>query len=252
METDGANDTRIKLFTSYDYGNTLRETQWAFISIFKPLAGNANTDRIISMETADGVGYYWTQTGTGTHNVAWSGTTPIDLDGTAVEGTLHNIINVSDIAANDSWLTVDGADADLQADAATLDVIDAIAIALGARLDADDDGYAGVYGAQYFLDLTGTTVDVAFKTGLSQAINNAAYNAADIASAIRSYDSNIVGVYWALNELLTGDASDHYILAKDLTGIEQTSEFYGFVSSSGVVGTRIDGIGVNPLQGLIS
>jgi len=198
------------------------------------------------METADGVGYFWAQTGAGTFNTSWSGTTAIDLDGSASEGTIHSVMNISDIAANDSCLTVDGADADSQADAATLNAVDPVNITLGARTDALADQYAGVYGPQFYLDLTGTTVNAALKNGLMAAINTAAiqsgYDANVIAATIYNYDNKIRGYYWPLNEIVSGGASGYYLLARSINGLqEQTADFYGLVSPSGVSGTTISG-----------
>ena len=253
LETDGASESRITLYGDYNMANTDRETQWALVSIIKPLAGNANTDRIISLETADGVGYYWTQTGTGTFNSTWSGTTAIDLDGTASENTVHNIMNISDIAANDSWLTVDGVTVDSQADAATLNAVDPVTIVLGARADADADEYAGVYGPQFYLDLTGVTVNAAYKTALASAINNAAkdsnYNAVTIANAIYNYDNNIAGYYWLLNEAITGNASSYYGLGYNITNDTQADGFYLLTSPTGVTGISLgEGEGGKPFN----
>jgi len=246
LETDGASESRITLYGDYNMANTDRETQWALVSIIKPLAGNANTDRIISLETADGVGYYWTQTGTGTFNSTWSGTTAIDLDGTASENTVHNIMNISDIAANDSWLTVDGVTVDSQADAATLNAVDPVTIVLGARADADADQYAGVYGPQFYLDLTAATITATYKTELAAAIEAAATssnnNAEAIRAAIVAYDANIDLVGWALNEAVSGDVGSFYLLAFDKDGNQITSGSYALVSPTGVTGAAQGGV----------
>ncbi len=244
LETDGTAG-RVFLNGAFDTANDIRETQWALVSIFKPLPDNDNTDRLISFETSDGVGYYWSQTATNTFNATWTGTTAVDLDFTASENNVHSLMNVSDIAANDSWFTVDGQLADSQTDAATLDAVDTVKFVLGSRADTGADFYNGVYAGQYQLDLTSVvTVDTAWITGLAQAINSAGTEATAIANAIFNYDNNIAGFYWPLNELDFGDASDYYLLARDITdNTEQTSSFYGLVSPAGVTGTSIGGGG---------
>ena len=98
------------------------------------------------------------------------------------------------------------------------------------------------------------TVDESFATGLGQAINNASnannYNATSIANAIYNYDNNIAGVYWPLNEINSGDGSDYYLLARDITDdSEYTDEFYGLVSASGVTGTILVSSGLQDLFG---
>jgi hypothetical protein len=241
METDGGS---IGLYSEYNDFDDDKELQWAWVSLIKPLSGNDTDDRLLSFETADGVGYYWSQTAESVFNALWTGTTALDLDFTALEDKVHNVMNFSDIAANDSWLTVDGITVDSQINAATLNAIDPVKATLGSRNDAAADFYNGVYAGQFRLDLTGVTADEAFKTGLASAINTAAlasnYNAHAIARAVADYnqDGQITGVYYALNELSSGDASDYYLLAYDLqsqTAI--TQGFYGLVSPSGVTGT---------------
>lgn len=243
--TDGATGF-VGLCTSYDYLSSIRETQWAVVSILKPFSGNDNTDRLISFETADNTGYFWTQAGVGAYNSKWTGTTSIDLNITGQsEDFIHSIGNASDVAVNDSWFGIDGVISDSQINAATLNNIDPINFVLGARADAGADYFNAQYGGQFILDLTSViTVDASWVLGLLQGIDNAAirglYDPDLIAAAIFTYDNNIDGFYFPINELASGDVSDYYLLAKDLpTQTEQTESFYGLVSPSGVEGVVI-------------
>lgn len=240
LKTNGG---RIFLNGTFNNINDIRETQWAYVSIITPLSGNDSTDRLISFETADGVGYYWNQTAANTFNATWTGTTAVDLDFTAAENTVHSLMNVSDIAANDSWFTVDGQVTDSQTDAATLDAVSTVTLVLGGRADSAADLYNGVYGPQYFLDLTSVaTVDTAWITGLAQVINSAGTEATAIANAIFTYDNNIAGHYWPLNEPSAGDVSNYYGLGYDITDDTQADGFYILVSPAGVTGADL-GVG---------
>ena len=207
------------------------------------MSGNDDGDRLISSETANDTGYYWQQNTAGSNNISWTGSPQLDINFSATENVLHNVLHLSDIADNDSWVTVDGVDADTQADAASLVPADSTTVTLGARTDANADQYAGIYGGQFYLDLTGVTADVTFKSALQIVINNAArnsnYNPHTIARAIIAFNSDIGGFYYALTELNAGDASSYYLLAYRMDGVVMTSDSYGLVSPSGVTGTVI-------------
>ncbi|GAG26826.1 unnamed protein product, partial [marine sediment metagenome] len=67
-------------------------------------------------------------------------------------------------------------------------------------------------------------------------------NAHAIAKAAADYNATgqITGVYYALNESGSGDASSYYLLAYDIeTQTAITQGFYGLTSVSGVTGTQI-------------
>jgi len=260
MKTDGIAGY-IDLKTSYDYLNGLRAGKFGIVSVFEPSI-RAVSGKILSTRTTVNSSYYiQARTTADKARLVWGGTGPYDsLEQTLSDNNVHTVQSVFDIANTNAWTHFDGSLMSTDTDVSGLFSAQSTFIRLGARAD---DGSLELTKAKFaftaILDLSSvTTVDEDWSTGLSAAINTAAensgYNAAEIAIAIHQYDPDIVGYYWALNEINNGDASDYYLIARAIgTNIEQVADFYGLVSASGVNGTRLVNNGaVNLLQGLLS
>jgi hypothetical protein len=258
LKTDGVAGF-IDLKTSFDFLNDLRTGKFGIVSVFEVDSDSGSLKRILSTETENNVGY-----GIVTFNVAnsvydaWSGTDPIQ---TAVasgvdDNAVHNLARVIDVVSSKAFLNVDGLLVSTDSVVSGLDATPNTLLRLGAL--SSDSGASLNKAKLAFTSIQNytnvTAVNEAWSEGLSQAMNAAAlasnYNAHAIAAAAKTYINSVdTGaanfIYYALNELSSGNASNYYLLAYDQDGVAQTSEFYGLVSASGVTGTSIDSLMLN-------
>lgn len=252
METDGTAGY-IDLKTPPDYINDLKANKLAVISVFNVDPTSVTDDRIFSNGTSGENALYSLKfTNPGDVVIGWELT--ISLQGSDItEGSIHNMTFVSN-AGTIATMNVDG---ELKATDSTVGLLndgDATLLRLSSAAASVTGLLKGKFGFTAILDLSDvTTVDAAFSTGLSDAINTAAlandYDATAIADAIVAYmlaydDTWVIlgspGVYWPLDEAGSGDTSDYYLLAKTFdSNAERTSDFYGLVSASGVTGASL-------------
>ncbi len=239
METDGVAGY-IELKTSYGFLNDLRTDKFAVVNVYST-SGGTLFERILSAESSNNVGVR-----THVHNaintitVAWNGTDDLLAVISAQDNELHSFLLTADIANTSAWTGVDGT-VTVDSLVSVLDAGDNTLVALGASAHNMSLNSNTKFAFTAILDLSSVaTVDAAWSTGLSVAINNAGTDATDIANAIFAYDANITGIYWPLNEARANDVSDYYGLAYDITdNSAKTSEFYLLVSPAGVTGTSI-------------
>jgi hypothetical protein len=246
LETDGVAGF-IDLKTSFDFLNDMRDGKFGIVSVFEVDSDAQNSARILSGETALNTGYRSVRgTSANIYQERWSGTAEYsNLTQTVSEDNLHNTITTFDIGSTNAWFSIDGEFKQEDSDVSGLDPSMSVKFRLGAAAHTEALHAKAKFGFTSILDFTNvTTVDESWSTELSEAINTAAlssnYNAHSIAASIFNYDNNISGVYYALNELSSGDASNCYLLAYDIaTQTAITQGVYGLTSTSGVTGTQL-------------
>lgn len=234
----------INLSTSYDYLNSLRGGKFAILSILNTNStlGHAQA-RYHSAETLANMGYHFRLAGSDAQ-LRFSGVQEAKLATPIQDRELFLTGSVYDAIVGDAYFFYNGS---ISKDtfASGFDLVPSTLLSLGQAAYSNTLRAYAQYGFTAILDLTSVvTVDQSWAIGLSVAINNAATrDLCDpdlIAAAIFAYDSDIDGFYFSINELASGDASDYYLLAKDIpTQTEQTESFYGLVSPSGVEGAVI-------------
>ena len=240
--TDGMSGY-ISLKTSYDFLNNMRAGKFAVVNILKALDLDGDSLRLMSSEASDYTGYMVRNNESDVLQWNWSS-----------QAVATNI--ATDIDKRLYMATYDGSYFRAYVDD-TLKATDAYSglgegvnteLVLGAKAYNKSFFANAGYGFTAILDLSGiVTMDATWCTGLAVAINAAGVmnkcNAKAIANAIHAYDANIAGYYWSLNEIRSGDPASYYILARDIEDdSEQTSDFYGLVTKSGVAASSLSNL----------
>jgi hypothetical protein len=247
METSGESGSFLDLLTDFDFLNNLRDGKFGIVSVFEVDSDTANFRKIFSTETSSGQGLPLRKSSPETYTSVYDGTDPFDVGAiTITEDNIHSFVQIANLTTGDGWVLLDGNSMGSDASISGLVASQSTLMRLASNAYSEGAFAKAKFGFTAILDFTAVTdtIDATWSTDLSEAINNAAvssnYNAHSIAAAIFAYDNNISGVYYALNELSSGDASDCYLLAYDIaTQTAITQGFYGLTSTSGVTGTRL-------------
>jgi hypothetical protein len=237
FETDASNSF-IDCHTLYNALNGLSPAEFGVVTVFEVLATDS-ARRIWSAESLTSGDSPWTRfSGTPTIQTNWSGTSSIFVQSNPVPAEeLHSFLQTFDASTIRTFSDGSAFATDTYSD---LNDGQPTFVRLGATADGPSSEIKAKFGFFALLDFTAVTaVDASWGLGLSQAINAVtSFDPHEIAAAINTYDSDITGYYYALNELSSGDASDYYLLAyniQDQTAI--TQGVYGLTSPSGVTGT---------------